>query len=226
MSNELLWLLALAVNFGIIAALKRAFGVEGLIAWVVIAAIIANVQVIKLVEIFGLTTTLGNIVYAGSFLATDVIGELWGPKRARRTVLLGLCAIFCATVLMNLALQFEPSAIDESQGALALIFGLLPRIAAASAIAYAVSQLHDVWAFAWWRKTAPGKLWLRNLASTTVSQLLDTVVFTLLAFAGTVPTAVLIEIVITTYVFKLLVAVLDTPMIYWLTRERQALTER
>ena len=147
-----------------------------------------------------------------------MISEVWGPRRARRTVLLGLCAIMSATVLMNLALQFEPSPIDESQGALTLIFGLLPRIAVASAIAYAVSQLHDVWAFDWWHRAAPNKLWLRNLASTTVSQLLDTVVFTLLAFVGTVPGGVLIEIVITTYVFKLLVAVLDTPMIYLLTR--------
>lgn len=220
MSNEWLWFGVLAANFGIIALLKRAFGAEGLIAWVVIAAIIANVQVIKLVELFGLTTTLGNIVYAGSFLATDVIGEVWGPRRARRTVLLGLCAIMSATVLMNLALQFEPSPVDESQGALALIFGLLPRIAVASAIAYAVSQLHDVWAFDWWRRAAPNRLWLRNLASTTVSQLLDTVVFTLLAFVGTVPGGVLIEIVVTTYVFKLLVAILDTPMIYLLTRRR------
>ena len=73
--NELLWLLMLVVNFGAILVVYRLFGKIGLFIWVPIAAITANIQVLKTVEIFGLTATLGNIVYATSFLVTDILSE-------------------------------------------------------------------------------------------------------------------------------------------------------
>ncbi len=216
MTNELLWSVLLLVNFGAILVVYRLFGRVGLLAWMPLAAITANIQVLKTVELFGLTATLGNIVYAGSFLVTDILSENYGARSARRATYLGFAGLLVFTALMVLALWFEPAADDFAHDSLVTIFGVLPRITVASLIAYLTAQLHDVWAYGAWRRRFPGRrfIWLRNTASTTVSQLLDSVIFTLIAFLGVFQATVLLEIVITTYVLKLLVAVADTPFVY------------
>ncbi len=158
--NELLWLAMLAVNFGFILIAYRLFGRIGLYAWVPLAAVVANIQVLKLVELFGITATLGNIVYASSFLVTDILSEIYGKKEARKAVFIGLFSLVAMTVLMNLALAFGPAPDDFAQGSLATIFGFMPRIAGASLLAYLLSQTHDVWAFDFWRSRFPSA---RNL---------------------------------------------------------------
>jgi uncharacterized integral membrane protein (TIGR00697 family) len=125
---------------------------------------------------------------------------------------------------MNTALLFKPAPSDLVQESLVTIFSLMPRIALASLAAYLVSQLNDVWSYEFWRKKRPsvGWLWLRNNASTMVSQLIDTLIFTLIAFWGRYPWGVLWQIMVTTYALKWVVAALDTPFIYlakrWHTR--------
>ena len=92
----------------------------------------------------------------------------------------------------------------------------MPRIALGSLAAYGFSQLHDIWAYDLWRRRFPSKkfIWLRNNFSTMVSQLLDTLIFTLIAFWGVFETSVLIDIMLSTYVLKWVVALLDTPFLY------------
>jgi len=216
MTNELLWLLLLLANFAAIMCVYRFFGKPGLLAWMPLAAITANIQVIKTIELFGLTATLGNIVYAGSFLVTDILSENYGQRPARRATFIGFAGLVIFTALMTVALQFEPAPDDFAHAALATIFTVLPRITVASLIAYFVAQLHDVWAYGAWRRRFPARrlIWLRNIASTTVSQLLDSVIFTLVAFLGVFHGRVLLEIVVTTYLLKLIVAVADTPFVY------------
>jgi uncharacterized integral membrane protein (TIGR00697 family) len=214
--NELLWPAMLAVNFGCILVSYRIFGKTGLYTWIPLAAIVSNIQVIKLVELFGITATLGNIVYASSFLVTDILSEMYGKKQARKAVFIGLFSLVAMTVLMNLALFFTPASDDFAQDSLAVIFGFMPRIAAASLLAYLVSQMHDVWAYDFWRKRFPALrlIWLRNNASTMVSQFIDSTVFTVLAFWGVFPPEVLVQIFWTTYLLKWVVGLADTPFIY------------
>ena len=215
--NELLWVVMLALNFGMILLCYRLFGKAGLFAWIPRSVILANIQVVKTVELFGLSATLGNIVYATSFLATDILSENHGKKDAKRAVGIGFFSLLTMAALMNMALLFEPSPEDFAQESLTTIFGLIPRIAGASLLAYWVSQLHDVWAYQFWRLKLPGKrhIWIRNNASTVVSQLIDSILFTIAAFAGSYPAGVLLEIVLSTYLLKVIVAVADTPFIYF-----------
>ena len=214
--NELLWLLMLVVNFGAILVVYRIFGKVGLYIWIPIAAITANIQVLKTVEIFGLTATLGNIVYATSFLVTDILSENYGKRDAQRAVAFGFFALVGFVTLMNLALLFRPATSDFAQPHLSAVFSLLPRVTAASLVAYAVSQLHDVWAYHFWRKRFPAvrNIWIRNNLSTLVSQAIDSVVFTTGAFLGVFEFGIVLEIALTTYVLKAIVALLDTPMVY------------
>jgi len=214
--NELLWTAMLAVNFGSILIAYRLFGKTGLYAWVPLAAVVANIQVLKLVDLFGITATLGNIVYASSFLVTDILSEIYGKKEAKKAIYLGLFSLVVMTGLMNLALAFAPAADDFAQESLATIFGFMPRIAGASLLAYFLSQTHDVWAFNFWRNRFPDHkfLWLRNNASTMISQFIDSTLFTVIAFWGVYPFGALVEIFWTTYLLKWVVGAADTPFIY------------
>ncbi len=221
MQNELLWLAMLLANFFLIILAYKLFGKWGLIMWIPISVIVANVQVIQTIELFGLAATLGNIVYASSFLVTDILSENYGKKDAQKAVWIGFFSLLAMTLLMNLALAFQPLAGDEfatvSHDSLSTIFGLMPRIAIASLSAYLLSQRHDVWAYHFWKKRfkKDSQIWIRNNLSTMISQLIDSSVFVLIAFYGVFETPVLIEIFVTTYLLKWVVAAADTPFVYW-----------
>ncbi len=216
MSNELLWFIALFLNFGFILLFYRLLGKTGLFVWIPMSVVLANIEVLKTVQLFGLTNTLGNIIYATSFLATDILSENYTRKDATRAVTAGFFTLVAMTVLMNVSILFKPAESDFINEHLKAVFSIMPRIAFASMTAFLISQYHDIWAYGFWKKRFPSvrHIWIRNNASTMVSQLIDSAVFTLLAFTGTFPAGILFEIIITTYLMKWLVAVFDTPCVY------------
>ncbi|MFO7862895.1 MAG: queuosine precursor transporter [Salinivirgaceae bacterium] len=224
--NEMFWVVMLLVNFALILLAYRVFGKMGLFIWVPISVIIANIQVIQGVELFGFAATLGNIVYASSFLATDILSENYGKKEAGKAVWIGFFSLVSMTMLMNIALLFEPLGDTFSHSvhdSISTIFSFMPRIVIASFLAYLISQKHDVWAYHVLAKKFSGRknIWIRNNLSTMVSQLIDSVIFTLIAFYGVYETNVLIEIVITTYLLKWVVAAADTPFVYIANRMKE-----
>jgi uncharacterized integral membrane protein (TIGR00697 family) len=191
-------------------------GKTGLFIWIPISVILANIQVLKTVELFGITNTLGNIIYATSFLVTDILSENYSKKDAFKAVVIGFMSLIFMTVIMQIAIMFQPSADDFAQESLQTIFGMMPRIALASLTAFLLSEFHDIWAYNFWKKKFTGSknIWIRNNASTAVSQLIDSSVFTTIAFLGVFPREIFIEILITTCVLKWIVAVFDTPCVY------------
>ncbi|WP_319541110.1 queuosine precursor transporter [uncultured Pseudodesulfovibrio sp.] len=213
--NETLWILFALVDLCMVLVVYRLFGRVGLFGLMVFNLLLCNIQVLKTVELFGLTTTLGNVLYASVFLATDLLSEFYGKKEARKGVLLGFVALVMMVAYMQIALYFQPAEGDFAQPHLSALFGFMPRIALASMMAYLVSQLHDVWAFhAIKQRTGEKFLWLRNNASTMISQLLDSAIFCFIAFWGMFPMEVFMEILLSTYIIKIVVAGLDTPFIY------------
>ncbi len=223
--NELLWILLAILNFLALIAIYKYFGLTGLFAWIAMNTVIANIQVTKTVELFGLTATLGNIAYGSIFLATDAISEKYQLKDAKRAVYIGFFSLLFFVVVMQLVLLFGPQEGDVHE-AMAVIFGLIPRIALGSIIAYLISQWFDVHLFSYMKNKNPDKkLYLRNLITTSLSQFLDTIIFVPIAFLGVFDTAIVIDILITTYLIKLIVAGLDTPFIYWI-KSIQPLNEK
>ncbi|WP_207260793.1 queuosine precursor transporter [Desulfovibrio sp. Huiquan2017] len=213
--NELLWILFALMDLCMVLVVYRLFGKVGLFGLMVFNLLLCNIQVLKTVELFGLTTTLGNVLYASVFLSTDLLSEFYGKKEARKGVLLGFVTLVMMVGYMQIALYFQPAASDFAQPHLEALFGFLPRVALASMAAYLVSQLHDVWAFhAIRERTGEKHLWLRNNASTMISQLLDSAIFCIVAFWGVFPADVFMEILLSTYIIKVVVAALDTPFIY------------
>ncbi len=209
------------LDLSMVLVVFRLFGKSGLLGLIVFNLILCNIQVLKTVQLFGLTTTLGNVLYGSVFLATDILSEFYGKEEARKGVLLGFMTLVMATGYMQISLLYTPAADDWVQPHLEAIFGFMPRVALASLLAYLVSQHHDVWAYHFWKSKTQGRmLWLRNNASTMVSQGLDSVIFCLVAFWGVFPWPVVMEILLTTYLLKFIVAVADTPFIYLARRMR------
>lgn len=205
------------VQFALFLACYRLFGRTGLYAWVGVATVLANLQVVKTIEMLGLVMTLGNITYASIYMATDLLNERHGREEARRAVWFGFFFLFASTLVMQLALVFEPDESGlEMQAAMETVFGLAPRVAAGSLAAYLISQVLDVRLFSRLRRrfAARGQFWIRILGSTLVSQFVDTLVFCTVAFAGVFETAVWIDILVTTYLIKFVVSGAGTPVLY------------
>lgn len=222
MPNELIWLLFLIVNLIITVGMLRYFGKEGLYIIIGVNVILCNIQVLKIVPMFGYDVTLGNILYGSVYFATDLLGEFYGKKEAYKGVIYGFITMILMTIVMQFGLWFSPSQNDFINPSLVSIFSIMPRIVFASFTAYVLSQIHDVWVYGVYKKATGGKhLWLRNNASTIVSQFIDTVVFVSLAFWGVFPMGVFLSILVTTYIMKLIVALLDTPFIYLASKIRK-----
>lgn len=217
MYNELIWIFSALVYFTLLTLIYRIFGRSGLFVWIGMSTVVANIQVLKMVELFGITATLGNILYGTIFLATDIINEQHGKKEARKAVWLGFFTLLSMTLIMQIALLYTPADSDVAHDSLETIFDLVPQVAIGSLLAYIVSQSLSVHIFHWFKvKTAGRFLWLRNTLSTMISQLIDSTIFCVIAFWGVLTTdlAVWIQIYLSTYFIKFIVAALDTPFIY------------
>lgn len=229
---ELLWPMTLAVAFAAVLVFHRLFGEAGLYVYVVVAILGANIQVLKAVRfaVYPEPVALGTVLFSTSFLATDVLAERYGPRSARKAVALGFCSYFVFTVLMVLTIGFAPpdAAAEGPEMAwaianhehIAALFMPAPALFAAGMTAYLASQLHDVWLFDLLKSAFRGRfLWLRNNLSTLVSALVDNLIFSVLAWivfaAHPLPwKTVLLVYVLGTYWLRILVALLDTPVIY------------
>jgi uncharacterized integral membrane protein (TIGR00697 family) len=227
MFNIVLWLLFALVNFGLIVLAYRLFGKVGLFSWIAFGTVLANIQVVKTIEIgiepFALTATLGNIMYGTLFLVTDALGEKYSKKDAYKAVQIGFFSLLSMLIIMQISIWFTPSTDDFAQASLETIFGIMPFIALGSLTAYIVSQTLDVLIFDVLKKRTNGnQLWKRNIGSTLISQFIDTLIFVPIAFGlpfllnleDSLPFIVIRDIFFTTYFIKVIVAFLDTPFIY------------
>lgn len=221
--QEMLWCCTLLLDLSLTLLMYRLFGRIGLTAAIVLAILLANLQGPKLTVIFGLETSLGVIFYSTIFFATDVLSEKHGRAVATQAVLVGFGVSVIIVIMMSMSMLYLPSTRPESaefssdiHAAFAQILSFTPRFVFGSLLAYLVSQTFDVWAFHRIKEWTSGRhLWLRNNASTMTSQALDTVLYSLVVWWGTVSLAVAIKLALAKYVFKLVIAAADTPFIYW-----------
>ena len=158
----------------------------------------------------------GILPYPITFLVTDLISELYGQKKANLVVIAGFFASMVVLLFLWLGGQFNaiPDSIvtDEVYNS---VFRNAWRIIAASMVAYLFAQVVDVRIFHFWKKLTNGKhLWLRNNASTVVSQLLDTILVICILFFGVWGTDQIFSAIIDGWTFKMIMALIDTPIIY------------
>ena len=219
--NELLLIVSVALIYGTVLLGYMLFGKSGLYALSAVASIFANVEVLILIKAFGMEQTLGNVLFASTFLMTDILSECEGKKAANKAVYIGLFGTLFFLALSGSWLAFKPSEADTVTPAFRAIFTATPRIVCASLAVYVVSQFFDVWLYhKWWafteKKFGDKKkfLWLRNNGSTLVSQLINSLLFTTLAFAGTYDFGTLMSIFGSGYIIFIFTSLLDTPILY------------
>lgn len=221
MHNEILLIGSLILLFGGVLLFYYLFGTTGLYCWTVFATIAANIEVLILVEAFGMEQTLGNVMFASTFLVTDILSEVAGKKEANKAVRLGIFSSLFFILVSQLWLQFTPAETDFIMPHIQAVFSNTPRLMLASFLVYAICQQFDVWAYhKWWAFTtkkcgdSQRFLWVRNNGSTLISQFLNTLLFTLGAFWGVHDTPTLISIIASSYVIFVCTSLLDTPFIY------------
>lgn len=222
MPNELLIIFSLPIIYFSVILWYRLFGTGGIIGFSVFATVAANIEVLIVVEAFGMEQTLGNVLFASTFLITDILSETEGKKVSQQAVNIGIAASVSFALLSQLWLLYTPAASDRVFSSVQTVFAGIPRVIFVSLAVYAVTQKFDVWVYhKWWDFTTKKfgdkrkYLWLRNNGSTLLSQLLNTVLFTFGAFLGTYNFATVFSIAASSYVIYIFTSLLDTPFVYW-----------
>lgn len=221
MSNEIVLAVSLFCLYSAVVLFYRFFGKTGLYIWTAIAAVSANIEALILVDAFGLEQTLGNILFASTFLVTDILSETEGRRYAGKAVKIGIAVNIAFLLISQSWFLYEPSVSDWASPAIREIFSHTPRLMIASLGVYAIVQAFDVFAYhAIWKHTSKlfgssrKGLWIRNNGATLLSQLMNTVLFTFCAFWGTYSLSTLLNICASSYVVFIATSILDTPVVY------------
>ena len=236
-NTEVVWFIMLILCFLSILVFLRLFGYVGLYVYSAIAIIAANIQVLKQANFNFFSSinekiipfyepspiALGTILFASTFLCTDILSEYYGKEKARKNVLIGFCSFFLMTILMLVTIGIQPAEdewVSMVQESLAILFTPMTSIFVASMIAYLISQYFDIWFFSYLKTVSSNKLlWLRNNVSTAVSSLIDNTIFSIFAWIILNPNPfplsdVIMTFILGVYLLRVFIALLDTPFIY------------
>ncbi len=192
----------------------------------VTSLVVSNSMINKLTDVplpfIGLATiSVGTLPYPVTFLCTDLVSEVYGKRRADMLVIIGFVVSGYMLLLLYLGRVLPLSHMQDGsvQDDFVAVFGQSTRAIIASMVAYMTAQFIDVRLYHYWRRLTKGKhLWLRNNASTLLSQLIDTVAVVTILFLNTLTFPELRDVIVSSYIYKLLVALADTPLMYLGTR--------
>ena len=212
--NILLGVVSLLLTFSLLIIVEKFFKKEGLFVWVSIATIIANILVCKSIGIFNITTNLGNILFASSFLATDIMSEKYGAKESRKAIVLGVVSQVIFVIMTQIGLLYTPAHEDLAQESMKGLFSINLRVSIASIVMYFVSNMADIYIFEKIKEKVPGKLWLRNNVSTMICNSLENYFFSILAFAGLMDIQTILSIATLASILEIVIAACDTPFLY------------
>ena len=176
----------------------------------------AAVAATKMISIFGFNVPGGVIIYAASFLITDLVSEIHGKKAAIKTVYCGFIAMLIFAGYSLLMVYWTPAPFYTDQVAFETVVGLSFRITMASWISFMVSQYCDVVVFHHIKEAnnhfISNHLWIRNTCATITSQFVDSVIFVSVAFYGIYD---IWPLIVSQYIVKVIISCLDTPFVYW-----------
>ena len=172
----------------------------------------------KIINLAGVRVSVGIFFMPVLFVATDIVGEVYGEKEVKTFVNICLVMLVIMVAMTRLCIAIAPNENWPYQNEYSIIFGSSLRMTCASIVSFAVSQKLDVVLFAFIRRlTGEKHLWIRNNVATIICQFIDTVLFEFIAFWHLTPTytfSFLFTLIIPYWLFKVLFALLDTPICY------------
>ncbi|MDA0261556.1 MAG: queuosine precursor transporter [Proteobacteria bacterium] len=186
-----------------------------LVAIFVACLITSNIIAAKIIIVFGLLLPAAIIIFPISYILGDVVTEVYGYARARQVIWLGFLANIIAVIAIWIGGLLPAAGFWEHQTAYDAILGAVPRIVAASFLAYLVGEFANAYVLAKMKVAMAGRwLWARTIGSTLVGQGLDSTVFIVVAFAGILPTEALLLTIVTQWLVKSAYEALATPLTY------------
>ncbi len=212
--NILFGFINIIVTFSLVVLIEKLFKKEGLYVWLSIATILANLTVCKMIGVFNYTTSLGNVLFASTFLATDIMSEKYSKKDAKKGVYLSVFSGITFIIITQLTLLFIPSSDDIVNDAMKKLFSISIRTISASMIMFFISNMLDIHLYNKLKEKYPKKMWFRNNISTILCNCIENYFFNTLAFIGIFPMSVIISIATTTTIIEIVIAVCDTPFLY------------
>ena len=210
----------------------RFFAATGVIVFLIVAIIGANIQVLKLsyFSFYEQPVALGTALFSSTYFATDLLNEHYGKKFTNRLIILSLTSVILWLFITLHTMAYAPLTAEQSRGVydwalgshknIKELFSITPSITFASLLAFVISQFNDIFLFSYIKKKTKGRyLFLRNNISTFVSIFIDNVVFSFFAFYFLSPHPVPLKVLIISYIFstyglRVFFAVLDTPFMY------------
>ena len=212
--NITLGIISVFITFSLVVLIERIFKREGLFVWISISTIIANILVCKSIDIFGFTTSLGNVMFASNFLATDIMSEKYGFKDSKKAIILSVLSQIIFIITTTLAVAYIPSSIDLSNESMKTLFSINARVSIASITMFLASNMLDIYLFEKIKERFPNQLWLRNNISTIISNCLENYFFSFFAFIGIYDLKTILTIATVASGLEIIIAILDTPFIY------------
>ena len=212
--NILYGFINIIVTFSLVVLIEKLFKKEGLYVWLSVATILANLTVCKMIDVFSYTTSLGNVLFASTFLATDIMSEKYSKKDAKKGVYISIFSGITFIIITQLTLLFIPSSDDVVNEAMKTLFSISIRTISASMLMFFISNMLDIKLYNKLKEKYPDKLWFRNNISTILCNCIENYFFNTLAFIGIFPMSVIISIATTTTVIEIVIALCDTPFLY------------
>lgn len=186
-----------------------------LVALFVAVLLISNIASTKILTLWKFTFDGGTILFPLSYIFGDILTEVYGFKRSRRVIWLGFMSALLMSLIFFIVQILPPAADWSNQQAYERILGFVPRIVLASLLAYFAGEFSNSAILSRLKIFTHGKfLWTRTISSTIVGQGLDTIIFCIVAFYGTMPGSLLWAVIISNYIFKCSVEICFTPVTY------------
>ena len=186
-----------------------------IMALFVAVLLISNIASAKILQLGPLTFDGGTLLFPLSYIFGDILTEVYGYRRSRRVIWVGFFSAALMAATLALVGRLPPAAGWTGQDAYQAILGTTPRIVLGSLIAYWAGEFSNSYTLARLKVATRGRwLWARTIGSTVVGEGVDTLLFVLIAFAGTLPTELLIGIMVSNYLFKTGLEVIMTPVTY------------
>lgn len=185
--------------------------------------LLSNIIAGKLITIGGMILPGAVILFPMAYIFADVLTEVYGYNRTRMVIWTGFACNILMVGIFLLVMAIPSPGFFEAEGAFATVLGMTPRIVLASLLAYLIGEFSNATIMSRMKILTRGKwLWTRTIGSTLIGEGLDTIIFITICFAGIVPYAVLIQMVLYQYIFKVAFEFLATPLTYavvgWLKR--------
>jgi len=217
--NILFFAICLLISYTLVVLSYKFLGKIGLFIASALYLVIVNIFAVENVELAGYAVALGTLLYGTVFLTKDVLIEKYGEKVATKSVITDSISMLVFTLLTWIFLFFVP-VVSPTSDAITTVFALIPRVFLGSLIAYIISVIIKIKLYGV-LKQKYNKPYVSSKVSSLVGQLIDSIIFISIAFIGVLSFGAILEILLVTYIVKVIYTLLATPFLYWAIKTKK-----